>query len=160
MVLVDNFVSTPFFFNPSYYAIKSVLEGLSSAGTAGAFREPSPPTLALILDLSNWHFWMRRAYERYAAEWFEVCCVTWAFWIPLHAVTFSIVPLHWRVPFTATCSGFTLVAQSLNQRYYRAITLVAQSLNYRYYYCRAITLVSQSSNRRYTLVAQSRHLSR
>lgn len=100
MVIVDNFISTPFFFNPSYYGIKSVLEGLSS------------PELETV---RNPAYVLRRAADRYKSEWLAVNKVTWGFWIPLHLLTFSVVPPHWRVPFTAWCSLFTLAGQSVNQ---------------------------------------------
>lgn len=106
MVLVDNFVSTPFFFNPSYFAIKSVLEGKPSDTGAGV---ESPFSLASV------SFCLERAYRRYREEWFAANRVTWGFWIPIHFVTFSVIPPYWRTPFVAWCSAFTLCAQSINQ---------------------------------------------
>lgn len=103
-VLADNFVSTPFFFNPSYFVIKSMLEGAPDGAEVGPWWTPAAMS-----------FCVRRAYDRYSVEWFGACRVTWGFWIPIHFLTFSVIPPHWRVPFTASCSAVTLCVQSINQ---------------------------------------------
>ncbi|CAE8613175.1 unnamed protein product [Polarella glacialis] len=96
MVLIDNFFMSPCFFMPSYYLIKSALDsGVES------FRSPG--------------FVAQRAWQRYTVEWFDACKVVWGCWIPLHFVTFSIVPTQWRVPFTSTMSLLTMMLISLQQ---------------------------------------------
>lgn len=96
MVLFDNFVLTPLLMMPSYYLIKSVLDGGRDS--------VKQPTVAF-----------NRAVKRYSIEWFDSCKVVWMFWIPIQSVTFSVVPIHWRVPFCATMSLFTMMANSVQQ---------------------------------------------
>ncbi|CAE8636313.1 unnamed protein product [Polarella glacialis] len=96
MVLIDNFIMTPCFFMPSYYLIKSALEGGFES-----FRSPGVTA--------------KHAWQRYSVEWFDACKVVWACWIPIHLVTFSIMPVHWRVPFTSAMSLFTMMLNSLQQ---------------------------------------------
>ncbi|CAE8598163.1 unnamed protein product, partial [Polarella glacialis] len=96
MVLIDNFLLTPCFFMPSYYLIKSVLDGGFES-----FR--SPGVVA------------QRAWQRYSVEWFHACKIVWSCWIPMHFVTFAIMPTHWRVPFAASMSLLTMMLNSLQQ---------------------------------------------
>ena len=101
MVAFDNFVSSPFFFIPSYYVVR---ESLRSVDT-GAWRDGPVPVI-------------ERALSTYTKEFLETCGLTWTFWIPLHFLTFGgLVPQHLRVHFTAVCSFGTLMAHSSLQGY-------------------------------------------
>ncbi|CAE8680013.1 unnamed protein product [Polarella glacialis] len=96
MVCLDNFVLAPAFWLPSLYAIQSAVDG-----GLEVFSSPG-----VVID---------RAWQRYSGEWFEVCSLTWIMWVPLHTVTFSIIPTHFRVAFTSIMSLFTIMGISWQQ---------------------------------------------
>ena len=58
---------------------------------------------------------VRDALRTYGNEFWSCMSLTWSLWIPIHCVTFSIVPQHLRVHFSAVCSFFTLAAMSVLQ---------------------------------------------
>ena len=97
MVAFDNFVATPLLCLPTYYVCMLALEsrGASAASSPGAVAS--------------------RGLERYRSEWKETLGLTWALWIPIHSLTFSVVPVHLRVHWTAACSFATLMCMSVLQ---------------------------------------------
>lgn len=92
MVGFDNFIATPLVCLPTLYLATAALE----ARAAGASIT-------------------RRAAELYRSEWRETLKLSCALWVPIHTLTFSIVPVHWRVHFTAAASFVTLTAMSVLQ---------------------------------------------
>ena len=96
MVAIDNFVSSPWFFIPSYYIVREALRVGSDA----------------LCDPGRV---VRDALRTYGNEFWSCMSLTWSLWIPIHCVTFSIVPQHLRVHFSAVCSFFTLAAMSVLQ---------------------------------------------
>ena len=53
--------------------------------------------------------------RRYAAEARETLQLSWSLWIPIHTVTFSLVPVPLRTHFSAAMSFVTLTAMSALQ---------------------------------------------
>lgn len=99
MVAFDNFVSSPWFFVPSYYIMR---EWLRETASGSAFEDP-----VHVVDV---------ALRTYRNEFWDCMTLTWSLWIPIHFMTFGgIVPQHLRVHFTAVCSFFTLAAMSALQ---------------------------------------------
>ena len=123
MVCFDNFLSSPWFFMPSYYILR---EALRSAGTERG------PALVVRTALETYHqeFWScmgeapptrhgNRTWRAARAELTRerrvprLAGLTWGMWVPIHFVTFGgIIPQHLRVHFTAVCSFFTLMMSS------------------------------------------------
>ena len=100
MVGFDNFVSSPWFFIPSYYIVREALRTMEY-GVDAAARVP--------------HRIVRVALETYRHEFWSCMGLTWSMWVPIHFVTFGMVPVHLRVHFTAVASFFTLMATSAQQ---------------------------------------------
>ena len=57
----------------------------------------------------------RKIARRYADEAKETLALTWALWIPIHCLTFSVVPVPLRTHFVAACSFCTLTCMSFLQ---------------------------------------------
>jgi len=101
MVAFDNFISSPWFFIPSYYILRETLRGFE----AGADAEARSVSRVVSVALAT-----------YQNEFWSCMSLTWSMWIPLHFITFSgVVPLHFRVHWTACASFFTLAATSALQ---------------------------------------------
>ena len=99
MVCFDNFVSSPWFFVPSYYIVREALRHTHDVSS--------------LLDPTRI---VGTALETYRGEFWSCMHLTWSMWIPIHFVTFGgLVPQHLRVHFTACCSFFTLAAMSVLQ---------------------------------------------
>ena len=95
MVAFDNFVSSPWFFIPSYYVVREALREFSA-----------------VLELAPART-VRTALGTYRNEFWSCMSLTWSMWVPIHFVTFGgLVPQHLRVHFTAVCSFFTLMMTS------------------------------------------------
>lgn len=90
MVCFCNFVSTPLFVTPNYYLIKAALEAMASPGFV---ERVSVSSQALGRECV---FVVKRAATRYRNEWLAVHYVTWSCWIPIHLVTFTVIPVHLR----------------------------------------------------------------
>ncbi len=95
-VAFDNLVSTPFLCLPSYYLCHRALEA--------DWDERRQP-LALVYN----------AMRTYASEAKETLTLSWCFWIPIHAATFSVVPVPLRTHWVAACSFVTLSFMSVLQ---------------------------------------------
>ena len=93
---IDNFVATPLLCMPLYYLFKSAIDA-----TADERQRP--------IALSQ------GALRQYANESREVLALSWGLWVPIHLVTFSVVPEPLRTHFTAACSFCTLTLMSLLQ---------------------------------------------
>ena len=96
MVLFDNFVATPFVCLPSMYLCIALVDSTSPL--------PSQKSAARRV--------LSKAVENYSNEWRSTLLLSWSLWIPIHCVTFSVVPAPLRVHFTACCSFLTLMAMS------------------------------------------------
>ena len=96
LVAFDNLVATPLVCLPTYYAVHAFV-------TASHEERRRPVALT------------RSALQTYARECVETLSLSWSFWVPIHLVTFSIVPTPLRVHFTAVMSGVTLTFMSLLQ---------------------------------------------
>ena len=94
MVGADNFIFTPFFCLPSYYAFHSLVESAHRGLDAG---------------------FVRRGLERYRDEFVPTVQLSLSLWIPIHTLTFSVVPTHLRVHWSACCSFLTLMCFSALQ---------------------------------------------
>eukprot|EP00929_Paragymnodinium_shiwhaense_P000415 TRINITY_DN100666_c0_g1_i1.p1 TRINITY_DN100666_c0_g1~~TRINITY_DN100666_c0_g1_i1.p1 ORF type:complete len:265 (-),score=30.47 TRINITY_DN100666_c0_g1_i1:679-1473(-) len=95
MICIDNFISTPFFFMPSYYVVR---EGLRNLHDEAAWQEP--------VKMAS------HALQTYRNEFWSCMLLSWGMWIPIHCATFSVVPTLMRVHFTSVCSFFTLAMTS------------------------------------------------
>jgi len=87
-VLLDNFIFSPCIFLPSFYVAKEVLMNSSSTPRAGL--------------------------ERYHSEFYAAVTQTVAIWVPAHLITFSMVPMHLRCPWTVLVSGGHLAAMLIS----------------------------------------------
>lgn len=84
-VLFDQFVLTPLLCLPACYLFKAL-----------AFK-----------------YSLREGIERYLADAKrDLLFKYWLFWFPVQSLTFSIVPVVWRIPFIALCSFFWLILLS------------------------------------------------
>mmetsp|Transcript_2749 Transcript_2749/g.3218 ORF Transcript_2749/g.3218 Transcript_2749/m.3218 type:complete len:276 (+) Transcript_2749:306-1133(+) len=88
MNFTDNFINTPFLFFPTLYLLKEKIIGGGSV----------------------WD-----AFAKYRAEWYEGCKTAWGIWIPMHVITFGVVPTSLRTPFTTVISFFYYCSVSLQQ---------------------------------------------
>lgn len=68
LVLINNFINTPFIFFPVLYTIKYV-----------------------VLDQTNFNL-------------FQDCLLSWKIWVPVDIITFTIIPLYFRLPFSTMVS--------------------------------------------------------
>ena len=93
-VIFDNFLATPFLCLPSYYVWLGAVEAWT-----GEARE----------------FSAAKSLRRYADEAKETLSLSWALWIPIHCLTFSVVPVPLRTHFVAACSFCTLTCMSFLQ---------------------------------------------
>ena len=89
----DNLIATPLLCLPLYYGVHALVE---------ASRDERTRPLAV----------MSSGLQRYRDEAKSVVGLSLSFWVPIHLVTFSVVPSALRVHFTAACSFCTLGAMS------------------------------------------------
>jgi hypothetical protein len=92
----DNFLATPFLCLPTYYLCHCTIEAASDER-----RRP--------LELVS------KSLRMCASEARETLALSWAFWIPIHALTFTAVPVPLRTHWVAVCSFATLTCMSLLQ---------------------------------------------
>ena len=97
MVLFDNLIATPCICLPTYYLCALALEN------------------AFDTLMHNPQAVASAAMRRYKDEARETIGLSLALWIPIHTVTFSIIPPKLRVHWTACCSFLTLTCMSLLQ---------------------------------------------
>ncbi|GMH39183.1 hypothetical protein BSKO_07081 [Bryopsis sp. KO-2023] len=97
---MDQFVHHPFMYFPTFFAMKSAIEG-----------KP-----------------MSYAVERYKAEAFDSLTTLWKIWIPLQLANFMFVPRHLRVPAVAGISFLWTVVFSTMQGKIDADTALASNL--------------------------------
>jgi len=88
MNFMDNFVNTPFVFFPTLYVLK---EAIVSRGT-----------------LSD-------AFTKYKAELYRGCRESWELWIPVHFITFGVIPVWMRTAFTTVFSFVFYTRVSMQQ---------------------------------------------
>lgn len=107
-VVFDNFFATPFLCLPTYYLLHGWLESIVEerlrphAAEGGGTPKPVATVVADSL-------------RRYAAEARETLQLSWTLWIPIHTVTFTLVPVPLRTHWTAAMSFLTLTAMSVLQ---------------------------------------------
>lgn len=102
-ILAVNLVGDPVFFFPCFYTLKEMLA-----------REPSE-----VLQFDTVRCALSNYYENCVVDWRN----TWATWLPGHAVTYGVLPMHLRMPWVAGVSfgylallSFTRGARSSNEQ--------------------------------------------
>ena len=90
----DNFIATPFLCLPTYYLWLGAVEAWTGEGRA---------------------FSASASLRRYADEAYETLQLSLALWVPIHTLTFSVVPVPLRTHFVACCSVCTLACMSMLQ---------------------------------------------
>ena len=95
MVCFDNLVATPLLCLPTLYLCKQACDG-------------GPPSVRCAGFAAE-------AMRRYASEARETIGLSLALWVPIHCVTFSIIPVELRAHFTTSCSFVTITCMSVLQ---------------------------------------------
>jgi hypothetical protein len=88
MNLCDNFINTPLIFFPTFYVMK---EAIVCRGS--------------IAD----------AWQKYQNEMWDGCKSAWAMWLPVHAITFGLVPVHLRIAWSTSMSFLFYIIVSHQQ---------------------------------------------
>ena len=108
MVLFDNFLATPFVCLPTMYLCMALVESTAAAEPSSSLAS----TKVLNSRRRRCSVVLSTAAANFRGEWRSTLLLSWALWIPIHCVTFSVVPAPLRVHFTAACSFLTLMAMS------------------------------------------------
>lgn len=87
--MADNLINTPFILFPTLYILKECL--LEKAGS------------------------VKKAWQKYKSEIWEVTVTGWKVWFPAHMITFGLVPVHLRLLFVSSVSFFYFTIISLQQ---------------------------------------------
>ena len=96
-VCFDNLIATPLVCLPTYYLCHRLVD-------AAATKEYHQP-----LEM------VKQAMNTYKAEAYDTLKLSLTMWVPIHALTFSIVPVPLRTHWVAACSFVTLTFMSLLQ---------------------------------------------
>ena len=87
----DNLIVTPFFFYPLFYIFKNCFMSTQSVGVIGALRN-------------------------YRQDLWAQLGATWAVWVPMHLLMFSVVPPHLRVLFVSVVGvGYVTLLSMVTQ---------------------------------------------
>ena len=95
-VLATNLISDPVFFFPTFYTLKLAM---------------ADPQHAIAAPLSTVSTALGKYREGCFADWRN----TWLVWIPGHAITYGICPVHLRMPWIACVSFGYLMILSLTR---------------------------------------------